>query len=161
MTFTLDLDTVLSNITTIASGITGIRRAYNYDEWPDSPPAMFNKEQALHLTGFSELESTYTIGPGSGLSTYEIIVPLYTVVCSGAQLKRAANWLAPYVGRYPEKFRANLSLSGAITAGAATFDGQPVRVVRSISADWPGYDGFVILAHRLRVVTKGAHLNAL
>ena len=54
MTLTLDLDALLATVTTTARAITGIRTAFDYDEWPDSPPAMFNKNAALHLTGFPE-----------------------------------------------------------------------------------------------------------
>jgi hypothetical protein len=39
MTLALDLDTLLAGVTTTARAITGIRLAYDHDEWPDSPQA--------------------------------------------------------------------------------------------------------------------------
>src|SRR3989304_8099011 len=119
MALTLDLDTLLDNITTIAATITGIRKAYSYDAWPDAPPGMFDAEAALHLTGLPGTDGTEVryIVRGSDLSESEIEGPLYTVVCSGAQIKRSARWMAPYFGRFPETFRVNLHLSGAIPPG--------------------------------------------
>jgi len=161
MALTLDLDTLLDNITTIAATITGIRKAYSYDAWPDAPPGMFDAEAALHLTGLPGTDGTEVryIVRGSDLSEYEIEVPLYTVVCSGAQIKRSARWIAPYFGRYPETFRVNLHLSGAITAGRFNLT-QGSRIVRTIP-NFPAYDDFFTLRHSGVIHTKGAVTNTV
>ena len=158
MTLTLDLDTILTNITTLAGQISGIRHAYNYDAWPESPPGLFNRDQAMHLTGYPEEGDGWRyIVRGSDLSEFEMTIPLYTVVIAAAQVKRSRAWVAQYLNSYPAKFRANMQLSGAITAGSAVYRGG--RVVRSIP-DWAGYDGFYILRHELELHIKGHATNA-
>ena len=86
-------------------------------------------------------------------------MPLYTVVCSGAQIKRSARWIAPFFGRYPEKFRGNLKLSAAITAGRFNLT-EGSRIVRAIP-DWSGYDGYYILRHTGTIHIKGAVTNTV
>jgi hypothetical protein len=153
MPLTLALDTLLQNITNLAGAISGIRHAYNYDEWPDSPPGLFNKDQAMHLTGYPEEGDGWVYRlDGIDLDEYIIVIPLYTVVIAAAQVKRSRAWVAQYLDSYPAKFRANIQLSGAITSGAAIYRGG--RVVRSIP-DWTGYDGFYMLRHELELHVKG------
>lgn len=153
MALTLGLDTLLQNITDLASGISGIRHAYNYDEWPDSPPGLFNLNQAMHLTGYPEEGDGWAYRLlGIDMDEYEIVIPLYTVVIAAAQVKRSRAWVAQYLDSYPAKYRANMLLSGGITAGSAIYRGG--RVVRSIP-DWPGYDNFYILRHELELHVKG------
>lgn len=162
MAFTLDLDTLLQNITTLAGTITGIRKAWNYDEWPDRPPGLPTAGTgAYHFTGFpgEGAGGVRYILRGGDVSEWEIGVPLYVVVADSAAQRRARSWAQPYYGRYPELFRDNLHLSGAITNGAATFDEAAV-VVRSIP-DYPAFDGFYILRFLLTVHTKGAHTNVV
>lgn len=158
MTLSLSLDTVLQNITDLAAGISGIRHAYNYDEWPDSPPGMFNRDQAMHLTGYPEEGDGWRyIVRGMDMSEYEITIPLYTVVVAASQVKRSRAWVAQYLDSYPAKFRANMLLSGGIVSGSAVYRGG--RVVRTI-ADWPGYDNFYCLRHELELHIKGHAANA-
>jgi hypothetical protein len=160
VTFTLDLPDILEHVTTIASGISGIRTAYDFDEWPDSPPAIHSADQAIHLTGAPGEDGTdisYTLG-GPDLSIWTIRIPLYTVVSNGAARGRA--WALPYASRYPEAYRGHIHLDGAITAGSVNFD-EGMVVVRTLGEDWPGYDGFYILRHVLTVVTKGGVVNAV
>ena len=158
MTLTLDLDTVLSNITTLAGGISGIRHAYNYDAWPDSPPGMFNRNQAMHLTGFLEEGDGWRHVPrGMDMTEFELTIPLYTIVIAAAQVKRSRSWVAQYIDSYPALFRANMLLSGAIPNGSAIYRGG--RVVRRIP-DWPGYDDFYMLRHELEIHSKGHVTNA-
>ena len=158
MTLSLDLDGLCQKVTDLAAGITGIRHAWNYDEWPDKPPGMFSKEGAMHLTGFLEDGATATyIDRGSDLSEWEVALPLYTVVVSAAQVRRSRGWMAPYPDRYLAKFAANMLLSGALTSGAAIYGG--CRVVRAIP-DWPAYDGFYMLRHELLIHAKGVVAKA-
>lgn len=153
MTLDLGLDAMLQNVTNIASGVSGIRHAYNYDEWPDSPPGLFNKAQAMHLTSFPEEGDGWVVRHlGIDMDEVELVVPMYTVVLAAAQVKRSRSWVEPYIDRYRVIFAANMKLSGAITAGNADYEGG--QVVRSIP-DWEGYDGFYMLRHRLRIHTKG------
>ena len=162
MPFTLDADAILAAITTIARAhVTGVRVAFDYDEWPDAPPAIHNASQAVHLTGFPGEDGTgflYQYG-GSDLAIWTLRVPLYTVVADSATTSRARAWALPYVARYPEAFRAHLQLDGAITSGVVSFD-EEARIVRALGDDWPGYDGFYIVRHVLTVVTKGGVTNA-
>lgn len=157
MTLVLDIDDLLARVTYRASLITGIRQAFDYDEWPDSPPAMPRENLAYHLTGYLEEGSgvRYT-DRGSDLSEWELSVPLYTVVVESAKAMRARGWTSPYPERYAAAFRTNLYLpmdgTYGIDAGGAMWTG--CRVVRSIP-DWPGYDGFYMLRHDLTLHTKG------
>lgn len=160
MPFTLDADAILAGITTVARTITGIRTAYDYDAWPDAPPAIHADGQAIHLTGFPGEDGTgwsYRYG-GSDLAIWTLRVPLYTVVADSATTPRARAWALPYVARYPEAYRASLRLGGAITAGSVSFD-EDATIVRAIP-EFPGYDGFYIVRHVLTVVTKGGVTNA-
>jgi hypothetical protein len=160
MPFTLDLPDILEHVTTVASGITGVRTAYDYDEWPDAPPAIHNAGQAVHLTGVPGEDGTgigYTLG-GPDLAIWTIRVPLYTVVSNSAARGRA--WALPYITRYAEAYRAHIHLDGAITSGSVNFD-EEMRVVRDLGDDWPGYAGFYILRHTLTVVSKGGVVNVL
>lgn len=156
MALLLDLDTLLAAITSNARGITGIRTAYDHDEWPDAPPGMFNRNAALHLTGFPEEGGgwTYT-ARGIDLSEYEVEIPLYTVVIPAAQVKRSRSWAGPYIDRYRAAFdtRASILNLGSGNTGSLLYDGG--RVVRSIP-DWEGYDGFYMLRHRLLAHVKGS-----
>lgn len=159
MTLSLNLDTLCQKVTDLAATITGIRHAYNYDEWPDSPPGMFSKENAMHLTGFlEEGDAARYTDRGSDLSEWEVTLPLYTVVIAAAQVKRSRGWMAPYPDRYLAKFAANMLLSGALTSGAAIYGG--CRIVRAIP-DWSGYDGFYMLRHELLVHSKGVVTKAV
>ena len=159
MTLSLNIDTMLGSITTLSGSISGIRHAYNYDAWPDSPPGMFNKDQAMHLTGYPEEGDGWRyVMRGMDRSEFELTVPLYTVVISAAQVKRSRAWVAQYLDSYPALFRKNILLNGSIPDGSAIYMGG--RVVRSIP-DWPGYDGFYILRHELRVHTKGHVINTV
>ena len=155
MALSLDLDTLLASVTTTARTITGIRTAFDYDEWPDSPPGLFNKDAALHLTGFPEEGDGWRYRIlGSDLSEYEFTVPLYTVVVEAAKVKRSRGWAAPYVDRYRVKFdtRTKILDVGTGNTGSVLYDGA--TVVRSI-ADWAGYTGFYTLRHRLAFHVKG------
>jgi hypothetical protein len=157
--FTLDLPAILGAVTTVASGITGIRTAYDYDEWPDAPPAIHNDGQAMHLTGVPGEDGTsigYALG-GPDLAIWSIRIPLYVVVSNGAARGRA--WAVPYITRYPEAFRAHIHLDGAITSGACAFV-EPATIVRSLP-DWPAYDGFYIVRWTLDVTSKGGVTNTL
>lgn len=155
MSLTLDLDALLSEVNTIAGAITGIRHAYNYDEWPDSPPGMFNREQAMHLTGFPEEGQGWVYRMlGIDMDEHEILVPMYTVVVSAAQVKRSRSWVVPYFHRYAAAFAIHdaISLGGQIDAGSAIYMGG--RVVRGIP-DWEGFSGFYMLRHELMLHVKG------
>ena len=157
MTLTLDLDDLLERVTYRASLISGIRKAFDYDEWPDAPPALPAAESAYHLTGYLEEGNgaIYT-DRGSDLSEWEVPIPLYTVVVDAARVKRSRGWTSPYPERYAAAFRTNmyLPMSGTygISAGGVRYLG--CRIVRSIP-DWPGYDGFYMLRHDLLLHTKG------
>lgn len=156
MALSLDLDALLEGITTRSRAITGIRAAYDYDEWPDSPPAIYNREQALHLTGFPEEGDGWRyILRGIDLSEYELTIPLYTVVVDAAKVKRSRGWAAPYIDRYRAAFdtRAAILATGTGNTGSVVYLGG--RVVRAI-ADWDGYTGFYILRHELRAHVKGS-----
>ena len=159
MTLELDIDDLLARVTYRCSLITGIRKAFDYDEWPDSPPAMPTENQAYHLTGYlEEGQGALYTDRGSDLSEWELFIPLYTIVVDAARVKRARGWTSPYPERYADGFRRNDALPNAagtygITAGTAMYRG--FRVVRSIP-DWPGYDGFYMLRHDLVIHTKGA-----
>lgn len=162
MAFILDPDAILAAITSTAAGITGIRAAYDYDAWPDAPPALHGDGSALHLTGVPGEDGTgwtYGLG-GPDLAVWTLRVPLYTVVADSARTSRARSWALTYASRYVEAFRGALHLSGTITAGSVGFD-EETRIVRSLGDDWPGYDGFYIVRHVLTVTTKGAVSNAL
>ncbi len=153
MTLSLSLDSLLSQINSMAATITGIRHAYNYDEWPDAPPGLFNKNQAMHLTGYPEEGDGWRYRMlGIDMDEFEVSVPMYTVVVAAAQVKRSRNWTAQYLDSYAAKFAAAPTLSGSIAAGSAVYTGG--RVVRGIP-DWDGYAGFYILRHTLEVHVKG------
>lgn len=161
MPFILDPAAILAAITTVGRSITGIRTAYDFDEWPDAPPAIHSQGQAVHLTGFPGEDGTdwgYALG-GPDLAIWTLRVPLYTVVADSARTSRARAWALPYVARYAEAYRASLRLGGTITSGGCSFD-EPARIVRDLGEDWPGYDGFYIVRHVLTVVSKGAVTNA-
>lgn len=164
MTFQLDIDDLLSRITHLASTIEGIRQAFDYDEWPESPPALPRENLAYHLTGYLE-ESPglrYMHTRGTDLAEWEFTVPLYTVVVDSAKVKRSRGWTSPYPERYAEAFRNNIYLPKDGTYGIGPDAGgsgggvfyQGCRVVRSIP-DWEGYDEFYMLRHELVVHTKG------
>lgn len=155
MALTLDLDALLASVTTTARTISGIRTAFDYDEWPDSPPAMFVKNAALHLTGFPEEGDGWRyILRGTDLSEYEMTVPMYTVVVEAAKVRRSRGWAAPYVDRYRVAFdtRTKILDVGSGNTGSVLYDGA--TVVRSI-ADWAAYEGFYMLRHRLVFHVKG------
>lgn len=156
MALTLNLDAILTQINTIASGMTGIRQAYNYDEWPDAPPGNPTEGQAYHLTGFpGEVGGGVRyFFRGVGLHEYEIVVPLFTVIAPSGMFKRARSWAEPYYGRYIETFRDELHLNGTINAGSAVFQ-QPSIVVTQIPL-FDGYDDFYTIRHLLTVHTKGS-----
>lgn len=156
MTLSLDIDDLLARVTYRASLITGIRRAFDYDEWPDSPPALPVAHQAYHLTGYLEESTGIYTDRGTDLSEWELNIPLYTVVVDAARVKRSRGWTSPYPERYATAFRENLFLPQAgtygITAGGAMY--LNFRIVRAIP-DWPGYDGFYMIRHELLIHTKG------
>jgi hypothetical protein len=152
----LDLDALLATITTTASAISGIRTAFDYDAWPDSPPGMFNKNAALHLTGFPEEGGGVTyIMRGSGLSRYELEIPLYTVIIPAAQVKRSRSWAAPYFDRYRVAFDTRASILGVGTGNTGSLRYDGCRVVRAIP-DWDAYMGFYMLRHLLIADIRGA-----
>jgi hypothetical protein len=155
MTLALDMDALLASVNTVAEAITGIRAAYDYDEWPDSLPGMPAKDAAFHFTGFPEERDGWTYHAQPGLSWYDFDIPLYTVVVEAAKVRRSRQWAAPYVDRYRLAFdtRTNILAVGTGNTGSITYGGA--QVVRSIP-DWPGYDGFFILRHRLVARVKGA-----
>ncbi len=159
MTLSLDIDDLLSRVTYRASLITGIRKAFDYDQWPDSPPALPRENQAYHLTGFLEDGAflTYT-DRGSDLSEWELPLELFTVVVESAQVLRARQWIAPFPERYAAAFRENLYLpmdgTYGIDAGGAMYQG--CTVIEGVGAKWPGWAGFYVLRHRLVIHTKGA-----
>jgi hypothetical protein len=156
-----DLDACLQQITDIAAGITGIRSAFNYDEWPDAPPGMPNSEQVYHLTalpgevgaGMREIER------GSDLAEYEIDVPLYVVIAPPAMYKRARAWARPFFTRYYDAYRVQLHLGGTVPSGAARI-AKPSIVVTKIPF-FPGYDDFYTIRHIVTVHAKGAATRAL
>lgn len=158
---TFDLDALLQKITDIGGAITGIRQAFNYDEWPDSPPGMPNLEQAYHLTslpgevgaGMREIER------GSDLGEYEIDVPVYVVIAPPAMYKRARLWARPFFQRYYDAFAVQLHLGGTITAGSAKIQ-KPSVVVTKIPF-FAGYDEFYTLRHIVTCHVKGARTRAL
>lgn len=153
MTLAVDIDALLDAVNTVAAGVSGIRHAYDYDEWPDSPPGLFNKSQAMHLTGFPEEGDGWVVRSlGIDMDEVEILVPMYTVVLAAAQVRRSRSWVAPYPDRYRIAFADAILLNGAIAAGSAMYEGS--TVVRAIP-DWDGYDGFYMLRHRLRLHVKG------
>lgn len=166
MTLTLDIDGLTTAITTIAGNISGIRRAYNYNEWPSRPPGAPNKDNAYHLTGMPGTDGTgVQYGMiGMDLSEYIIGVPLYAIVLGldGLTRDRSASWISPYYGRYPEMFRDHAQLTvnsvPAIASGIAQFE-TPAQVTRSIP-DYPGFDGFFIVRWTLMCHIKGAHTNS-
>jgi hypothetical protein len=110
------------------------------------------------LTGYLEegQGATYHDG-GSDLAEWNLYVPLYTIVVDAGMVRRSRGWTSPYPERYADAIRRNdaLPMSGTygITAGTTLYNG--FRVVRSIP-DWPGYDGFYMLRHEIRIHTKGA-----
>jgi hypothetical protein len=164
MTLELDIDDLLERVTYHASLITGIREAFDYDAWPDSPPALPRQELAYHLTGYIEEGQgiRYVHARGTDLAEWEFNVPLYTVVVDSAKAMRSRGWTSPYPERYADRFRRRLHLpkdnTYGISAGSAIYMG--CRVVRQIP-DWPGYDGFYILRHDLMLHTKGSVQNAV
>lgn len=156
MALNLDLDNILTQVNSIATNITGIRQAFNYKDWPDSPPGMPTEGQAYHFTALpGEVGGgvRYFLR-GSDLHEYELVVPLYTVVGPPGQIKRARYWAAPFYARYIEAYRDRLHLNGAITAGSALFQ-QPSIVVRNVP-NFEGFEDFYILRHLLTVHTKGS-----
>ena len=153
MTLSLSLDTQLQAITDICRAITGIRQASNYDEWPDSPPGLFNRGQAMHLTGYPEEGDGWVYRRlGIDMNEFEVVVPLYTVVIAAAQVKRSRSWVTPFLDSYPAAFANSIQLDGAISAGSALYRGG--RVVRQIP-DWEGYSGFYMLRHEVELHIKG------
>ena len=156
MTLSLDLDALLATITTTARAISGIRTAFDHDEWPDAPPGMFNQNQALHLTGFPEEGQGWRYEVrGIDLSEYEIEIPLYTVVISAAQVRRSRKWAAPYIDLYRTAFDTRASILGVGTGNTGSLLYAGGRVVRSIP-DWEAYDTFYILRHSLQAHIKGS-----
>jgi len=157
MTLSLDIDDLLARVTYRCGLITGIRKAFDYDEWPDSPPALPVANQAYHLTGYLEEGQGIYTDRGSDLAEWELTIPLYTVVVDAARVRRSRGWTSPYPERYATAIRENdaLPMSGTygIDAGITLYQG--FRVVRSIP-DWPGYDGFYMLRHEIVIHTKGA-----
>ena len=98
MTLSLDIDDLLERVTYRCSLMTGIRRAFDYDEWPDSPPALPAQNSAYHLTGYLEdgPGALYT-DRGSDMSEWELTIPLYTVVVDAAKVPP----VVPDVGSTP------------------------------------------------------------
>lgn len=153
MTLALDLDALLQRVTDIAGTISGIRHAYNYDEWPDSPPGMMARDQAMHFTGYpGEEEPILYRRLGIDMNEYEFVVPMYTAVVSAAQIKRSRNWVQAYFDRYPAKFASSIQLDGLISSGSALYTGA--RIVRAIP-EYPGFDGYYIVRHSLEIHLKG------
>ena len=156
-----DLDALLTQVTTVAATITGVRAAYNYDAWPDAPPGMPNEDQVYHRTsrrgevggGMREIIR------GSDLAEYEIDVPLYVVVAPPAMYKRARAWGRPFFQRYYDAYRLQMHLNSTITAGAALIS-KPSIVTTKIPF-FPGYDDFYTIRHILTVHAKGAATRAL
>ncbi len=156
MALLLDMDGLLAAITSNARGITGIRTAFDHDEWPDRPPGMYGSEAALHLTSFPEEGSGWTyLARGMDLSEYEIEIPVYTLVVTSAKARRSRQWMAPFIDRYRTAFdtRASILNLGAGNTGSLLYVSG--RVVRSIP-DWPEYDGFYMLRHTLVAHVKGS-----
>ena len=71
MPLTLDLPTLLGNITTIAGTITGIRHAYSYDDVPQRPPGVPNANNAYHLTMLPGTDGTGVKYDAVGLDLIE------------------------------------------------------------------------------------------
>jgi hypothetical protein len=156
MSLSLDLDAILANTTTTARAITGIRTAYDHDQWPDAPPGQYNKNQALHLTGFPEEGDGWRyLLRGMDLSEYEFTVALYTVICASAQVKRSRSWAAPYIDRYRVAFDTNSTIANVGTGNTGSVIYMGGSIVRAIP-DWESYGGFYILRHRLEFHVKGA-----
>jgi hypothetical protein len=156
VTLALDMDTLLASITSTAATISGIRFAHDYDEWPDAPSGMFNREAALHLTGFPEEGAGFGyILRGTDLSEWEIEIPMYTVVVEAAKVQRSRGWAGPYPERYRAAFDTRTSILAVGTGNTGSIIYTGATVVRSIP-DWPGYDGFYMLRHRLMAHIKGA-----
>lgn len=153
MSLALNMDSLLAGITTVSRAITGVRLAYDYDEWPDSPPGLFNKDQALHLTGFPERGWDYH--PQPGLSWYSFDVPLYTVVIESAKVRRSRGWAAPYIDRYRIAFDTRTNILSVGTGNTGSVDYAGALIVRDIP-DWPDYTGFYMLRHVLSCRIKGA-----
>lgn len=155
MSLSLDMDALLASVNAVGQGITGIRAAYDYDEWPDALPGMPSQEAAFHFTGFPEEGDGWRyILRGTDLSEYEFTVPLYTIVIDAAKVRRSRQWAAPYVDRYRVAFdtRTNILAVGSGNTGSILYAGA--RVVRSIR-DWPGYDDYFMLRHELSCHVKG------
>lgn len=167
MTLSLDLLALCDNITTLASHVAGIRKAFNYDEWPERPPGMANAEQAYHFTGMPGTDGTsirYNM-VGMDLSEYVVTVPLYCLVVSDPSLSRSMLWAGRYPARYFEYFRDRLflgdtatGLANAVSGGGLTFDGD-ATLIRSIP-NYPGFENFTIWRIPLTVHSKGQHTNA-
>lgn len=156
MALLLDLDGLLATITTTARAITGIRTAFDHDQWPNSPPGMFTQNSALHLTGFPEEGNGWQyVLQGMDLSEYVIEIPLYTVVIAAAQVMRSRQWTAPYIDRYRAAFDTRASILGLGSGNTGSLIYAGGRVVRQIP-DWSGYDGFYMLRHVLTAHVKGA-----
>lgn len=158
---TFDLDAMLTQVTTIASSITGIRTAYNYTEWPDAPPGAPVKDGAYHLTALPGEVGTgmREIIRGSDLAEYEIDVPLYVVVAPSGMYKRAREWARPFFQRYYDAYRLKLHLNSTVAAGSALIS-KPSIVTTRIPF-FPGYDDFYTIRHILTVHAKGASTHAL
>jgi hypothetical protein len=158
---TFNLDTLLTKITEVGAAITGVRAAFNYDEWPDSPPGMPNADQVYHLTSLpGEVGGGMReIIRGSDLSEYEIDVPIYVVIAPPAMYKRARAWARPFFQRYYDAYRLQLHVKGSVASGAAMFT-KPSIVVTKIPF-FPGYDDFYTIRHILTVHAKGAATRAL
>ena len=116
---------------------------------------MFNKNAALHLTGFPEEGDgwRYTVR-GIDLSEYEFTVPMYTVVVEAAKVRRSRGWMAPYIDRYRAAFdtRTSILAHGTGNTGSVLYDGA--TIVRGIT-DWDSYSGFYMARHRLIFHVKG------
>ena len=152
MSLTLDLDALLQKVTDLSATITGIRHSRNYDDWPEAPPGLYNREQALHLTGFPEEEPWVYRRLGIDMNEFEFVIPMYTVVLHPQQVKRNRSWVQPFFDRYPAKFATSIQLDGLIAAGSALYTGG--RVVRSIP-EAPAFDGYYMLRHQLQIHYKG------
>ena len=158
---TFSLSDLLTQVTNVASNIQGIRQAYNFDTWPDSPPGNPTEDQAYHLTA---LPGEVGAGMrefirGSDLGEYEIDVPLYVVIAPSGMYKRAREWAQPFFQRYYDAYRLKLHMGGTITAGAALIT-KPSIVTTKIPF-FPGYDDFYTIRHILTVHAKGGVTRAL
>ena len=156
MALTVGIDALLARVTARAAAITGIRQAFDYDQWPDSPPAMPREDQAYHLTGYLEEGDGWRYIPrGSDLSEYEFTVPLYTIVVDSAKVKRSRGWVEQYIDSYRSALDSRDAILDVGTGNTGSILYMGGRIVRSIP-DWPGYDGFYMLRHELRCHVKGA-----